>query len=102
MQITKSEVGKNVYFVDRSIGRGVFVIEYGEITGVVPKYNFQDRFAQSYARCVNIMIAVKKTDGSITSKVVNDDALVFEDLKSVLRYCKNAEVVFGYSVLKEE
>lgn len=100
MEITKKDIGKKVYFVDRHIEK-TFVAEYGEITAVVPKYNFQDRFAQNYSRNENILIKTKEKDGNLKSKVVNDNSLIFETVAEILKYCKDADVVFGYSALKE-
>ena len=100
MKVTIDNVGENVYFIDRNIGENVFVIEYGSLTGVIPKYNFLDKFAQSYSRCANIMILVKNIDGSTTSKVVNDEGLVFAKIQDVLDYCSDTSIVFGYSVLQ--
>ena len=99
MEITKNDIGKKVYFVDRHIEQ-TFVAEYGEITAVVPKYNFQDRFAQNYSRNENILIKTKERDGNLKSKVVNDNSLIFETVAEILKYCKDADVVFGYSALK--
>ena len=65
MEITKNDIGKKVYFVDRHIEK-TFVAEYGEITAVVPKYNFQDRFAQNYSRNENILIKTPEIKLSIS------------------------------------
>lgn len=99
MELAKTDIGKRVYFIDRHIGK-TFVVEYGEITAVVPKYNFQDRFAQSYSRNENILIRTREKNGDSKSKVVNDSSLIFETVAEVLRCCNDADVVFGYSALK--
>ena len=100
MEITKQSVGQKVYFIDKRIGNNIFIIEYGEITGVVPKYNFHDKFLHSYNREENILIKVKDKNGEFQSKVLNNHDLAFTNIEDVLKYCEQTEVFFGLSVVQ--
>lgn len=99
MEVNKETIGKSVYFIDRHIQK-TFVVEYGKIAAVVPKYCFRDKFSQDYARSENILISTLDKDGTLKSKVVNDASLVFETVQDVLKYCNGADIVFGYSAFK--
>ena len=99
MKITKDNVSEKVYFLDRHI-QNTFVVEYGKIISVIPKYNFKDKFSQDYSRSENILIVITNSKGANETKVVNDDSLIFEALQDLIDEYGDTDIVFGYSVLQ--
>ena len=99
MDITKQDIGKEFYFVDRCIGGESYVIEYGEITSILPKYNFQDSFGTKFKREENILFKTLLPNGEEKMKSVSNPNLIFETISSAISYCKLENVVFGASVV---
>lgn len=98
MEITKSDINKYFYFLDIIDGR--YVLQYGKLISILPKYMFLDKFSSKYSREQTYLFEVVEMNKSNAKISVSDSNSIFEDFDSFQSKINNA--LFGYSVLLKE
>ena len=98
MEITKNDVNSYFYFLEPI--NGTFVLQYGKLISVLPKYMFLDRFNSEYSREKTYLFEVENMHGVIVNKSMTDSNYIFKTFNDFNNRINDA--FFGYSVLLKE
>ena len=98
MEITKNDIKSQFYFLE--VIDGKYVLQYGELISILPKYMFLDKFSSEYSREQTYLFEVKEMKGSSVKKCVNNKDLIFSNFEDF--YNQMSCSFFGYSILLKE
>lgn len=98
MEITKNDIKSQFYFLE--VIDGKYILQYGELISILPKYMFLDKFSSKYSREQTYLFETREMKGSSIKRCVNNKDLIFSSFEDFYNQINNA--FFGYSVLLKE
>ena len=98
MEITKNDIKSQFYFLE--VIDGKYILQYGELISILPKYMFLDKFSSEYSREQTYLFETREMKGLSIKRCVNNKDLIFGSFDDFYNQINNA--FFGYSVLLKE
>ena len=100
MVLSKSDVGKSFYLVEPATidGRSVCIIYYGVFTGMMPKPNYRDSFAEEYRREEVYLFRVCSEKNYYVAKTTSNAGAIYESFEKAHNACRK-NCLLDYSVI---
>ena len=99
-ELGKADIGKLFYFLEpvEISGKITPIIYYGELRGIIPKYQFLDGYNSQYKRDQNILFTVKGLSSEILTKSTTTFEVIYNTLQEAVK-ANTQTPLLHYSVL---
>ena len=103
MVLSKNDVGKNFYLVEPVTidGRPICIIYYGVFTGMMPKPNYKDSFADEYKREEVYLFRVRSERNYYVAKTTGNAGAIYESFEKAHNACWR-NCLLDYSVMLKD